>query len=143
MSDIEKRAIIAALYDEWNAGNLDRVHALLAPKAGLSAAQTERLSRFWRTLILLKTAMPDLELVQTQSHVDGETLRDVVAGTGTFTREVLGIAPTGLPIFFTVMTEWHFANGQPVPIGFADMTGVLAELLEQGTAIDSSRGARQ
>jgi predicted ester cyclase len=141
MSDIEKMAMIAALYDEWNAGNLERVYALLAPKAGLSAAHAAQLTAFRRTLLLLKTAMPDLELAQTKSVVDGETLRDVVAGTGTFTRQILGVAPTRLPIFFTATTEWHFENGQPVPTAFADMIVMLNELLEQGTAVDSSRGA--
>lgn len=134
MRDIENLAKIASLYDEWNVGNLEYVCKVLSPGQHLSEEQCSSLAGMKRTLILLKTLMPDLELVQASGSQSGTQVRDVIAGTGTCSGEGLGVTASGAPIFFTASNVWEVERGQIIHVEYQDLAQVLNELLQQGTS---------
>jgi len=134
MRGIENLATIASLYDEWNVGNLEYVCGLLSPPPYFSEQQCRSLAGMKRTLILLKTLAPDLELAQASSSHSGNQVRDVLAGTGTCIGEELGVTTSGAPIFFTASNVWTFERGRISQVEYQDLEQVLNELLQQGTS---------
>lgn len=136
--DLEKMAIVASIYDEWNAGNLEYVCAWLSPDARAHRAQAESLASMKRTLMLLKIAVPDLELVQAAGDVCGNQVSDIIAGTGTVTGEVWGCAPSGEPFFFAASCVWQIEHGQIVQVEHESLDQVLMDLLDASVPIASA-----
>ncbi len=134
MTADDNKAIVTRLIEElWNAGNPELAEELYAvdyvrhgPRAEPPIRGSEGLKGFARMYL---AAVPDLhhEIEDQFAREDGVVSR--MTATGTHRGEMLGIAPTGKPITFSMFLQHRIAGGKIVEEWVMyDLHGILQQV---------------
>ena len=116
MSVEKNKAVIRRIYEEiFKKGNMALIDEVITPNyishapGGQEYKGREGFKQF---ITQTRNAMPDLDIKIEHIIAEGDKVAHCGKMTGTFTGEVMGIAPTGKKVTIIVTTISRFENGK-------------------------------
>ena len=111
MSTQENKAMVQAMIEALNNGKVEAAVAFTHPECTLNGEPFGREGDRFRTQ-MYATAFPDQVWTLDRMIAEGEWVSASYTFKGTFTEKLGDFHPTGKPVIFTGVTNYHIKDGQ-------------------------------